>query len=312
MAASKVVSLSEAVASVPDGANMTFGGFAAYFTPLAFVREVIRQGRRRIEMTSVAECWVADYLAGAGVLTRARFSNFMFEGLGRCYNFCRGVERGEIEVEDYSHFAITSRLVAAGLGIPFMPIKSMAGTDLMSRRNFEADKARPLHCPFTGEPVLLVPAVRPDVAVIHVARSDRAGNGQLFGYTAVVEEQARAAERVIVTAEEVVEDAVIRAQPELTVLPGFLVDAVVEVPFGLAPPEWIEDPQFDLDYHLRYVAVPAPGGMAELLDEMSPLYATAFDRERPQLVRVVAALRVPPMHGAGHDGEHDVVVGGLQ
>jgi acyl CoA:acetate/3-ketoacid CoA transferase alpha subunit len=235
MAPTKIVSLSEAVAGVPDGANMTFGGFAAYFTPLAFVREMIRQGKPRIEMTSVAECWVADYLAGAGLLRRARFSNFMFEGLGRCYNFCRGVERGEIEVEDYSHFAITSRLVAAGLGLPFMPVKSMAGTDLMSRRNFEADKARPLDCPFTGEKVLLVPAVRPDVAVIHVARSDRAGNSQLFGYTAVVEEQARAAGRVIVTAEEVVEDAVIRAQPELTVLPGFLVDAVVEVPFGAHP-----------------------------------------------------------------------------
>ncbi|HSB72933.1 MAG TPA: CoA-transferase [Candidatus Methylomirabilis sp.] len=235
MAATKVVSLAEAVAGAPDGANMTFGGFAAYFTPLAFVREMIRQGKARIEMTSVAECWVADYLAGAGALTRARFSNFMFEGLGRCKNFCRGVERGEILVEDYSHFAITSRLVAAGLGIPFLPIKAMAGTDLMGKQGFEAEKARPFACPFTGEPVLLVPAVRPDVAVIHASRADREGNTQLFGYTSVVEEQARAAERVIVTVEEIVDDSVIRAQPELTILPGFLVDVVVEVPFGAHP-----------------------------------------------------------------------------
>lgn len=247
MASSKLVSLREAAASVPDGANMTFGGFAAYFTPLAFVREMIRQGKRDIEMTSVAECWVADHLAGAGALRRARFSNFMFEGLGRCYNFCRGVERGEILVEDYSHFAITSRLVAGGLGIPFLPIKSMAGTDLMKRRGFETEKARPFACPFTGESVLLVPAVRPDVAVLHAARADRDGNTQLFGYTAVIDEQARAAKRVIVTVEEVVDDRVIRQQPELTVLPGFLVEMVVEVPFGAHPTGMYRyyDPDFD-------------------------------------------------------------------
>ncbi len=251
--ADKVRPLQEVVASIPDGANLTFGGFAAYFTPLALVRELIRQGKRELELTSVAECWVADYLAGAGRIRRARFSNFMFEGLGRCQNFARGVERGEIEVEDYSHFAITSRLVAAGFGLPFMPIKSMAGTDLMGRRGFEIDKARPLACPFSGEPVLLVPAARPDAAVIHVARADRDGNSQLFGYTAVVEEQARAAQRVIVTAEEVVEDSVIRAQPELTVLPGFLVDAVVEVPFGAHPTGMYRyyDPDFEFmrDYY---------------------------------------------------------------
>jgi acyl CoA:acetate/3-ketoacid CoA transferase alpha subunit len=266
--ADKVRSLHEVAASIPDGANLTFGGFAAYFTPLAFVREMIRQGKRDVEMTSVAECWVADYLAGAGLLKRARFSNFMFEGLGRCYNFCRGVERGEIEVEDYSHFAITSRLVAAGLGLPFMPVKSMAGTDLMGRRGFETDKARPLACPFTGEPVLLVPAARPDVAVIHVARSDQDGNSQLFGYTAVVEEQARAAQRVIVTAEEVVEDSVIRAQPELTLLPGFLVDAVVEVPFGAHPTGMYRyyDPDFEFmrDY---YAASRDPAAFRAHLEE---------------------------------------------
>lgn len=231
----KVLSLSEAVASVPDGANLTFGGFAAYFTPLAFVREMLRQGKRDLEMTSVAECWVADHLAGAGRLKRARFSNFMFEGMGRCYNFSRGVERGEILVEDYSHYAITSRLVAGGLGLPFLPIKSMAGTDLMNKHGFEQEKARPFACPFTGESVLLVPAVRPDIAVIHAARADRDGNTQLFGNTCVIDEQARAATRVLVTVEEIVDDAVIRRQPELTVLPGFLVDAVVEVPFGAHP-----------------------------------------------------------------------------
>jgi glutaconate CoA-transferase, subunit A len=235
MQKSKLVSLRDAVAAVLDGANLTFGGFAAYFTPMAFVRELIRQGKRDLEMTSVAECWVADHLAGAKSLKCARFSNFMFEGLGRCQNYSRGVERGEIAVEDYSHFAITTRLVAAGLGVPFLPIKSMAGTDLMGKRGFEAEKALPLACPFSGEAVLVVPPIRPDVAVIHAARADRDGNAQLFGYTSVVEEQVRAAKTVIVTVEEVVGDAVIREQPELTLIPGFMVDMLVEVPFGAHP-----------------------------------------------------------------------------
>jgi len=268
MGSSKVVSLTEAVASVPDGANMTFGGFAAYFTPLAFVREMIRQGKRDIEMTSVAECWVADYLAGAGALKRARFSNFMFEGLGRCYNFCRGVERGDILVEDYSHFAITSRLVAAGLGVPFLPIKPMAGTDLMRKQSFDAEKARPFACPFTGESVLLVPAVRPDVAVIHASRADREGNTQLFGYTSVVDEQARAAQRVIVSVEEIVDDTVVRERPELTILPGFLVEAVVEAPFGAHPTGMYRyyDPDFEFmrDY---YAASRDPAAFRAHLEE---------------------------------------------
>ncbi len=266
--ADKLRSLAEVVDGIPDGANLTFGGFAAYFTPLAFTRELIRQGKRDLEMTSVAECWVADYLAGAGRLRRAWFSNFMFEGLGRCQNFVRGVEQGAIAVEDYSHFAITSRLVAAGMGLPFMPVKSMAGTDLMERRVLEPDKARLLACPFTGEPVLLVPAARPDVAVLHVSRSDRDGNSQLFGYTSVIEEQARAAQRVIVTTEEVVEDTVIRAQPELTILPGFLVDAVVELPFGAHPTGMYRyyDPDFAF-MDAYYAASRDPAAFRAHLDE---------------------------------------------
>ncbi|MBI4574348.1 MAG: CoA transferase subunit A [candidate division NC10 bacterium] len=293
--ADKVRSLQEVVASIPDGANLTFGGFAAYFTPLALVRELIRQGKRELEMTSVAECWVADYLAGAGRIRRVRFSNFMFEGLGRCQNFARGVERGEIEVEDYSHFAITSRLVAAGLGVPFLPIKPMAGTDLMRTRGFEAEKARPFACPFTGEPVLLVPAARPDVAVLHVARADRDGNSQLFGYTAVVEEQARAAQRVIVTTEEVVEDTVIRAQPELTVLPSFLVDAVVEVPFGAHPTGMYRyyDPHFEFmrDY---YAASRDPAAFRAHLEEWVLGPADHWAYLRKVGLRRLLALRSDP------------------
>jgi len=299
--ADKVRSLQEVVASIADGANLTFGGFAAYFTPLALVRELIRQGKRELEMTSVAECWVADYLAGAGVLKRARFSNFMFEGLGRCQNFARGVERGEIEVEDYSHFAITSRLVAAGLGVPFLPIKPMAGTDLMRKQSFDAEKARPFACPFTGESVLLVPAVRPDVAVIHASRADREGNTQLFGYTSVVDEQARAAQRVIVTTEEVVEDTVIRAQPELTVLPGFLVDAVVEVPFGAHPTGMYRyyDPDFEFmrDY---YAASRDPAAFRAHLEEwvLGPGDHWAYLRKVG--LRRLLALRSDPGLGIAH------------
>src|SRR5512146_1010252 len=120
---SKVVSLAEAAARIPDGAHLTISGFAHSLAPLALVREMIRQGKGHLELSSMGDCWAADMLAGAGRLRCARLSNYMFEGFGRCPNFSRAVEAGEMEVDDYSHFAITSRWLAGALGLPSMPVR---------------------------------------------------------------------------------------------------------------------------------------------------------------------------------------------
>ncbi|MFC7397840.1 CoA transferase subunit A [Chelatococcus sp. GCM10030263] len=234
---SKITPLEEAARAVPDGASLTAGGFAHSHQPLAFSRELIRQGRSRLTLMSVAECWVAEFLAAAGLLEKVYFSNFMFEGYGRCRRFSKAVEAGTLAVEDHSHFGMVSRLMAAGLGLPFMPMRAMAGTDILAVSGFEqaAEKAQRLESPFGDGVVTAVSPLKPDVAVIHAARADRLGNVQLFGTTSVIEEQARAAGLVIVTVEEIVDTAVIRRQPEMTLLPALMVDMVVHVPYGAHP-----------------------------------------------------------------------------
>lgn len=235
--ADRVVSLREAVSGIQNGWNLTFGGFAHSLAPMALIREILRAGKRDLDLIGVAECWAADLLAGGGALRRVRFSNFMFEGLGRCRNFCRGVEEGDILVEDHSHLGTSSRLAAAGLGLPFLPVRSMMGSDILNVSGFERpeEKWATIADPFGGPPVTVISAVSPDATILHAQRADRMGNIQVLGTTAVMEEQARASQRVIVSVEEIVDGAELRLTSGATLLPSFMVDAVVELPFGAHP-----------------------------------------------------------------------------
>jgi acyl CoA:acetate/3-ketoacid CoA transferase alpha subunit len=233
---SKVCSLEELVDEIPAGASVSFGGFAHSLTPLAVVRELIRRGVGELELVGIAEAWAADMLAGAGALRRMVFSNFMFEGFGLCRNFSRAIETGAIEFEDYSHFALASRFAAAGIGLPFATVRSLLGSDLV-----KSDGGRPrlefheLESPFGGEKVLLLPAVAPDVVVIHGHRGDSHGDIQVIGATSVIEEQARAGKKVLATVEAIVDSEVLRRDPSLTVVPGVLVAKIAEVPYGAHP-----------------------------------------------------------------------------
>jgi acyl CoA:acetate/3-ketoacid CoA transferase alpha subunit len=249
----KVIPLPEAADRIPDGAHLTISGFAHSLAPLALVRELILQGKGNFELTSMGDCWAADMLAGAGRLKRARLSNYMFEGFGRCPNFSRAVEGGDVEVDDYSHFAITSRWQAAALGLPSMPVRVMLGTDLVRRKPLDKEDIAAAPCPLTGEPLLFVRASRPDFALLHASRADAEGNVQVFGTTSTMEEQARAALRVIVTVEEIVPERVIRERPEDTLLPGFLVEAVVHVPYGAHPAGMFRHYDFDREHVEHYV-----------------------------------------------------------
>ncbi len=248
----KLISLTEAAAVVKDGSHLTFSGFAHSLAPIALVREIIRQGAKDLELSSMGECWAADLLSGAGRLRRTRLSNYMFEGFGRCRNFSRAVESGQLEVEDYSHFGITSRFMAGSLGLSSMPTKVMAGTDILKVTSFDADKHRMSQCPFTGESYVSVRAVQPDVAFIHAARADREGNTQIFGMTSIIDEQARAARKVVVSVEEVVDRRQIARRPEATILPSFVVDAVVELPFGAHPAGMFRYYNYDSEHIQHY------------------------------------------------------------
>jgi acyl CoA:acetate/3-ketoacid CoA transferase alpha subunit len=237
MARSKLVSLDEAVACIRDGMSITAGGFAHSHQPMGFFRALMRTGVQDLTIMGIAECWVAEWLAAAGMLRRAYFSNFMFEGFGRCRRFSEGIENGVIEAEDHSHFGMVMRFTAAGLGLPFMPMRSQAGTDILNVAGFEdpAAKAQMFRSPFDGEVVSLISPLKPDVAIIHAARADELGNVELYGTTSVIEEQVRAASQVIVTVEEIVSTDEIRRNPQATLIPGMMVDKLVHLPYGAFP-----------------------------------------------------------------------------
>ncbi len=175
------------------------------------------------------------------------------------------VETQRIVYEEWSHMALGLRYRAGAMGLPFLPALTMLGSDLM-----EVGSAKAITCPFTGETLAAVPALYPDVAVLHVHRADRFGNCQIDGYAHMDADIALASAKILVTAEEIVDDDLIRRQPERTVIPGFVVDALVEVPFGAFPHECYGLYEADLEHFGSYVEQsrdPARGGVRGYLDK---------------------------------------------
>lgn len=194
-----------------------------------------------------------DVLVGAGCVDRLEVSWHGREILGLAYCIRRAVEKGiphPIEIEDYSNLAMACRYFAGALGIPFMPVKTLLGSDIAKLSTFRGDKkVKIIDCPFTGEKVALVPALVPDVTLVQVMRADRKGNAQMWGCIADTAWGLKAAKKVIVTAEEIVDEAIIRADPNRTVVPWFKVVAVVEAPYGGHP--WHMQGYYDMDLEFR-------------------------------------------------------------
>ncbi|MFV0425666.1 MAG: CoA transferase subunit A [Beutenbergiaceae bacterium] len=231
----KLTSVSDAVSSIPAGSSLSFGGFGHYGHPLALVREIIRQRIANLTLYAIAECWPAELLTAAGLVRHIDMSNLMFEGLGRVRAICRAVENGEITTDDHSHLGLSLRLLAAGWGVPFLPIHTMAGSDLEHIQSGDKPKFARIPSPFGDEWTGVVSALQPDVAIIHVHQADTQGNGIIHGQISVVDAQVRAARRVILSTEELVDGADVVAHNQLTVIPGFLVDTVVHTPYGSHP-----------------------------------------------------------------------------
>lgn len=268
MADSKLTTLRDAVATIPAGSSLSFGGFGHYGHPLAFVREIIRQRIGGLTLHAIAECWPAELLTAAGLVRHIDMSNLMFEGLGRVRAICRAAENGTITTDDHSHLGLSLRLLAAGWGMPFLPIHSMAGSDLELIQTGDKPKFARIDDPFGDGWIGAVSALAPDVAVIHVHRADTQGNGIIEGQISVVDAQVRSARRVIVTAEEIVDGELITPDNQLTVVPGILVESVIHTPYGSHPGGvyglYDEDPRFLEQY---YEASRDEATVAEWLDE---------------------------------------------
>jgi glutaconate CoA-transferase, subunit A len=250
---SKVVSLSEAVARlVRDGSSVALGCALEPAIPFAFAHEVIRQRRRELELIGPISDIAFDQLIGAGCVARvsAAWVGNVSAGLAHAYR--RAMEQGiprRIEVRDHSNFTIAQALLAGALGAPYLPTRTLLGSDI-PRANGTFREASD---PFSGEKVLLVPAIVPDVTVIAVQRADEDGNAHLWGPWGVSQEAALAARSVIVLADEIVERAVIASDPNRTIVPGTKVAAVVHEPGACHPSplqgRYRRDHEFFHEYH---------------------------------------------------------------
>ena len=232
---SKVLPLAEAVRRhVPDGATVVMGTALECLIPFAAAHELIRQRRRDLTLVGPISDVCFDQLVAAGCARRvvAAWVGNVQHGSG--YGFRRALEQGiprPLEVEDHSNFTIALALEAGALGVPYLPTRTVLGSDILARN----PRLRSAPCPFTGMPLVLVPALAPDVAILHVQRSDADGNCHAWGPTGVSAAAGKASRAVIVVCEELVPPEVIRSDPNRLLLPGFLVTAVVHQPWGAHP-----------------------------------------------------------------------------
>jgi glutaconate CoA-transferase subunit A len=218
---------------VRDGDTVVIEGFT-HLICFAAGHEIIRQGRRDLVLCRLTPDLVYDQMIEAGCARKLVFSWAGNPGAGSLHAFRRAVEgKGDrrLELEEYSHFGMVARFCAGAARLPFWPLRDYMGTDLPVANPL----IRQVVCPFTGERLAAVPALNPDVTIVHAQRADAEGNAQIWGLLGVQKEAAFASTRVIVVVEELVDEAVVRADPNRTIIPGAIVDAVVVEPWGAHP-----------------------------------------------------------------------------
>ncbi|HZU76436.1 MAG TPA: CoA-transferase, partial [Dehalococcoidia bacterium] len=227
----KRIDLPAAAALVQDGQTVALGGNLLHRAPNAFARELARQGRRGLHLIKTAGAYDVDLLCAAGCVAAvsAGFVGFENEfGLAPAYR--RAVEEGRVEAREHACYTAIMSLRAAAFGVPFLPVAGFQGSDLPAARGF-----RTVNDPYSGQPVLTVPRIEPDWAVVHVPVADAQGNARILGTEFEDVLMSRAARGVILTAERLAEPGELEAQPELTRIPGFLVTAIALVPGGARP-----------------------------------------------------------------------------
>ena len=228
---SKLVSLNEAIQSyVHDGDTIYAAGFT-HLIPFAAGHEIIRQGRKDLTLARATPDLIYDLMVAAGCARKVIFSYSGNPGVGSLKWLREGIQNGTLEWEEYSHFGMISRLQAGASGLPFMPMRQTGAVDL-ERVN---PQYRRVKDPYGGDDVIVVPALNPDVAIVHVQRADSEGNAHIWGILGEQREAAFAAKHVILTAEEIVDESVIRSDPNRTLIPAMIVDAVCHVPYCAHP-----------------------------------------------------------------------------
>jgi len=261
----KLMSLDEAIGLVKDGDLLTLGGVSFHRVPMELVREIIRQGKKDLRLVDREPAMGFDLLIGAGVVRSVRFAMLAFELLGFALNFRKAAEAGKLELIEDTCGAVLNGFRAGAMGIPFIPIRGLFGTDLLDV-GIQDGNYRIIKDPFSGEDIVAVKAIEPDVALIHAQRADIHGNVQIWGGRFEDVWKVRAAKKVIVSVEEIVDCEMIRLEPYKTTLPYPYVEAVVHLPNGAYPTSCYG--LYDADYQHIKGYVEAIGGdkLHEYLD----------------------------------------------
>lgn len=227
----KLETLSTAINKFVHQGDCIYAAGFTHLIPFAAGHEIIRQGIKELTLARATPDLIYDQIIAAGLAKKVIFSYMGNPGVGSLRAARAAIENGTLEWEEYSHFSMISRLQAGATGIPFIPMNPTAAGDLEGSNPLY----RKVTDPYSGNEVVVVPALKPDVAIVHVQRADANGDAHIWGIIGEQKEAAFAADRVILTAEEIVDEAVIRSDPNRTLIPGFIVDAVCHVPFCSHP-----------------------------------------------------------------------------
>lgn len=276
---------------VHDGDTVVIEGFT-HLICFAAGHEIIRQGRRNLTLARLTPDLIYDQMIAAGCATKLVFSWAGNPGVGSLHAFRRATEgpAPTLALEEYSHFGMVARFSAGAARLPFWTMRDYAGTDLPNANPL----IRSVTCPYTGERLATVPALNPDVTIVHAQRADAAGNTQIWGLVGVQKEAAFASRSVIVVAEELVETAVIRADPNRTLIPGVIVSAVVVEPWGAHPSYAQGFYDRDNDFYVAWEQISRdPARLTAYLDEFVRAVPdrAAYLARHPGLVERLRASR---------------------
>lgn len=244
----KVMDEREAVTRfVHDGDYLGVELYGTVRCPMSVIREIVRQGKKRLRLAGQGLLEI-DFLVAAGLVEAMDITYVGYEVLGLSNILRRAAEGGRVKLVEWSNAAMSWRFKAAAMGVPFIPVRSMLGTDTL-----KYSAAKVVRDPFTGIPVTLLPALILDVGIIHVHRADKYGNAQIDGISGFAFEMARASKRLIISTEELIPTEEIQRYPERTIIPWFLVDAVVVAPFGSHPGEMCYCYERDQEHLLEFL-----------------------------------------------------------
>ncbi|HEV2749547.1 MAG TPA: CoA-transferase [Gemmatimonadales bacterium] len=294
---SKVMSMHDAIARfVRDGDTVVIEGFT-HLICFAAGHEIIRQRRRDLTLARLTPDLIYDQMIAAGCARKLVFSWAGNPGVGSLHAFRRAIEgggqqrEGRLEIEEYSHFGMVARFSAGAARLPFWPLRNYMGTDLPKAN----PRIKTVACPYTGEALATVPALNPSVTIVHAQRADAAGNTQMWGLVGVQKEAAFASDRVIVVVEELVDEDVIRSDPNRTVIPSVIVSAVVVEPWGAHPSYAQGYYDRDNDFYVAWETISRdPSRLQGYLDDfvLGVPDRAAYLEKQPHVARLKAKERV--------------------